>query len=78
MHNSDFDTHALLCDSVAANDFLPPHRRMTSGRTHSAPWEPSGYGAAITRHRPRLNGWDVLGWIGSAVLLGLTAWMVWG
>lgn len=57
---------------------LPPHRQMLSGRTYSTPWEPSGYGSAFSHHRPRMNGWDVLGWVGSAVLLGLAAWVVWG
>ncbi len=79
MHNSDFDAHRLLCDSThPPRDFLPEHRRMSSGRTHSSTWERAGYGAALQGFRPRLNGWDVAGWIGSALLLGLTAWVVWG
>ncbi len=74
MHSSDFDAHSALCASSA----LPAHRRVSAGRTHDRMWSP-GESAMITRYSgPRVNTLDVLGWIGSAVMLGLTAWVVWG
>lgn len=74
MHNSDFDAHSSLC----ASSTLPAHRRVFAGRTHDRMWSP-GESAMITRYSgPRVNGWDVAGWLLSGALLGLVAWMVWG
>jgi hypothetical protein len=71
MHHSDFDADRAL-------GILPAHRRVSSGRTFDRSWTP-GESAMITRYAgPRVNGWDVAGWIGSAVMLLGAAWMVWG
>ncbi len=72
MHHSDFDAHRLLCDTAAPEpEFLPRDRQARSGRTQDRMWEPGRHAIAIERHRAAnsTTGWDIAGWIGSAVLI---------
>lgn len=57
---------------------LPADRQMRAARTHSRMWDGAEYGTAVQRFRRRANWFDRAGWIASAALLALTAWLVWG
>lgn len=74
MHRLDREAHRHLTASAS----LPPHRRMTTGRTYPRAWDPISDAAALHLVRRRASALDRLCWLASGVLLVVTGWMVWG
>ncbi len=57
---------------------LPPHRRISTGRTYAALWDPISDAAALHHVRRRARLWDRVCWVASGAVLAVTAWVVWG
>ena len=57
--------------------YLPHHRRIQAGRTHSQSYDPARYGAAVERHVPtgeRIGGVVLAIVLGIAGAAGLLHW----